>query len=114
MRQQGYLFVNIEIEEDAFLRIDISARVELTYEYPVWIHDSYDMGPPKYYISDLNDHFVEVETTDTFKFRATIELDYSDTNSLRKSIVQQNASLENPTISVTNMWGFEVVDESEY
>ena len=94
--------------------IDVSARVGLTYEYPVWIHDSYDMGPPKYYISSLNDHYNEVETTDTFKFRATIALDYSDTNSLRESIVQQNTSLKNPAISVTDMWDFEIIDESEH
>ena len=105
---------DIEIEEDAFIWIDVSARVELTYEYPVWIHDSYDMRPPKYYISPLNDHYNEVETTDTFKFRATIVLDYSDTNNLRKSIVQQNTLLKDPAISVNDMWGFEVVDESEY
>ena len=105
---------NIEIEEDAFIWIDVSARVELTYEYPVWIHDAYDMVPPKFYISPLNDHYHEVETTDTFKFRATIELDYSDTNSLSKSIVQQNTLLKDPTISVINLWEFEVVDESEY
>ena len=70
--------------------------------------------PPKFYISSLNDHYVEVETTDTFKFRATIAPDYSDKNSLRKSIVQQNTSLKGPTNSEINMWGFEIVDGLEH
>ena len=38
------------VQQPLVVKIDGGARVELTYEYAEWIHDSYDMGPPKFYI----------------------------------------------------------------
>ena len=56
-----------------------SAKAELTYEYPVYYTESFDLDRDKFYIKPLNDHYVEVETTDEFQFVGRAELDFGET-----------------------------------
>lgn len=103
----------IEIEEVEYIGAGLfiayfSARTEVTYEYPVFYPDSLDLDPKKFYISALNEHYVEVETTDDIQFTGRIELDFDE--SIMKIINIDNliSALKDPKISISELEDFEI------
>ena len=81
----------------------VSARVELMYEYPMFIYDAVELDPSKYHTSPLNKHYVDVETTDIFEFGASIVLDLSEFNILQILDTGENSLSQIPTMFVNEI-----------
>ena len=89
---------------------NIQAQVELQYQYPVFKDDLIELDEDKYHFSPLNDYYFEVETTDVFQFSGRVELDFPKAIVASASADEMKTVLQNPTISVSDLEDFEVVD----
>lgn len=104
---------SLELEEVEYLGgglfvIYFNAHVELVYEYPVYITDSFDLDPKKFYISPLNDHYVEVETTNEFRFIGRVELEFPVDFDSMESVEQALDSVHDPIIEIAELEDFEI------
>jgi hypothetical protein len=54
------------------------AKVELIYEYAVYMSEAFDLDRDKFYVEALNDHYMNVETTDTFSFTGRVDFDFGE------------------------------------
>ena len=88
---------------------NIVARVELMYQFPLATHDALALNPPKFSVSPLNDHYLEVETTDEFSVAACLELEFPAWQTTPHDIHELKAQLTSPEIGVTDLQGFEIV-----
>lgn len=86
------------------------ATVELIYEYAVYRSDAYDLDETKYHIEYLNDHYVNVETTDEFNFSGRLELEYDVNLGALTSPEELLAALKHPAISISELSDFEIQD----
>lgn len=87
------------------------AKVELTYEYEVYISESFNLESEKFYIEPLNDHYVNVETSDEFEFSGRVELDFGEDILNCATVENLLESLESPELSVDDLKNFHLADE---
>lgn len=88
-----------------------SGEIELVYEYAMEIFESMDLDRDKFFVEPLNDHYVNVESTDVFEFSGRIELDFGEGILGTASIEDLMAALIDPTISVDELGEFQIVVE---
>jgi hypothetical protein len=86
--------------------IYFSAQVELIYEYPVFRSESYHLDSNKFYITPLNDHYVDVETTDEFSFCGRVEIEFGEDIVNSGSTEELLESMINPKILVDELVDF--------
>ena len=90
---------------------NIAVSVELMYQYHLATHDALALGEPKYYISPLNDHYLEVETTDEFSLSACLEIEFPTWQTTPHDIHELKAQLTSPEIGVTDINDLEIIDD---
>ena len=88
---------------------NIVARVELIYQFPLATHDALALNAPTFSVSPLNEHYLEVETTDEFSVSACLELEFPAWQTTPNGIHELRAQLANPEIGVTDLKDFEIV-----
>ena len=102
--------VDIEYLGGAVFLANVRARVELLYQFPMFKHDFYDQETDKYYVSPLNDHYFEVETTDIFQFNGSVELEFPEAIVAPTTVDEMKSVLKDPSMSASDLVGFEIVD----
>ena len=90
---------------------NIAARVELMYQYHLATHDALALDAPKFSVSPLNDHYLEVETTDEFSLSACLEIEFPTWQTTPHDILELKAQLTSPEIGVTDLNDFEIIDD---
>ena len=88
--------------------IYFSSLVELTYEYPVFHYDTYDLDRDKYYIEYIDKNFMQVETTDEFRFTGKVELDFGVELADIHNIDELMRILKEPEFTVSELEEFEI------
>ena len=89
---------------------NIAASVELMYEYPLPTHDALALDATKFSVSPLNDHYLQVETTDEFDFCACLEIEFPTWQTTPHDIHELKAQLASPELGVTNLDDFQIID----
>ena len=92
---------------------DVRARVELLYEFLLFKDEMYDLDFDKYNISQHNDYYYQVETTDTFQFSASIVLEFPETAVASMTVDEMVSKLQEPTISADDLEAFQIVDDDD-
>ena len=101
----------IEYLGDTFFVVEITAFVELLYDFPISNFEAFELDDDRVSLGPLNDHYFEAETTDTFRFAATLELAFPEWETPPKDLAELLDLLKNPTIGVDDLRDFEIVDE---
>lgn len=102
---------DIEHYGDAIFLVEFSAKVEFLYEYTVHRSDAYDFDSKKYHLEYLNDHYVDVETTDEFTFNGRIELNYDIDLESIGSVEELLKKLSDPKVSIEELDDFEMITQ---
>ena len=89
---------------------NITANVELMYQYPLPTHDALALDATKFSVSSLNDHYLEVETTDDFSFSACLQIEFPTWQTTPHDIRELKAKLASPEIGVTDLHDFQIID----
>lgn len=88
--------------------LPFSALVEMTYEFPLFHHDVYDLDQENYSIEYVDKNIFNVETTDVFRFSGSFELDFNDIDPELHDIGKLIDNLKNHEISVGDLEDFEI------
>ena len=89
--------------------LEVIARVELMYQFPIYKHDVLDLDSARVSLAPLNDHYFEAETTDVFQFSASIELGFPIWQTQPKDLDELKTWLQGPTTGVSELQGFELL-----
>lgn len=87
----------------------IVAKVELTYEFPIYKNEAFELSTEKFYLSELNDHYFEAETTDEFQLTARLELEFPPLEATHMGVDELKACLLDPEISVSDINDLEII-----
>ncbi|OEU71523.1 MAG: hypothetical protein BA863_08015 [Desulfovibrio sp. S3730MH75] len=82
--------------------------VELTYEFPAFHYDAYDLDRDKYYIDYIDKNFMQIETTDEFRFAGRVELDFDVELAGIHDIDELMRKLKEPEVTVSELDEFEI------
>ncbi|MBW2740174.1 MAG: DUF4935 domain-containing protein [Deltaproteobacteria bacterium] len=82
--------------------------VELTYEFPAFHYDTYDLDRDKYYIGYIDKNFMQIETTDEFRFTGRVELDFDVELADIHDIDELMRKLKVPEVTVSELEEFEI------
>lgn len=104
---------NIEYLGGTVFLIDVIGNVDLTYEFSVHIYDAYALDEDKFHISPLNEHYVEVETTDQFTFKGQVEFEFTEAVIASTTVDEMKAALKGPNIRATDLDDFELVVDDD-
>jgi len=88
----------------------VHAQVALMYEFSMDVFDALELDSDKYSTSPLNNHYVEVETTDAFQFSGRLELEFVKPETEVTSLSTLKSFLKEPTIVVSELENFEIID----
>ena len=82
--------------------------VELMYEFPASHYDTYDLDRDKYYIEYIDKNFMQIETTDEFRFTGRVELDFDVELADIHDIDELMRKLKVPEVTVSELEEFEI------
>ena len=99
----------IEYIGGAVFLASLVAHVELMYQYALPTHDALRLDPRKFSLSPLNDHYLEVEATDEFRFSACLEIEFPAWQTTPHDLEELKAQLTNPDIGVSDLQDVELV-----
>ena len=90
---------------------DLTARVELMYEFVVSNFDAIDLEDSDYGLSRLNKHYQLAETSDIFRFSASLQIRFPGRKQQRDNTNELIASLTNPQLDVYDLRDIQIVRE---
>lgn len=90
----------------------IDTEIEFQYEYPVPIYGAYDekSNHKIYSITSLNDHYVNLETSDLFRLTAKLSVEFNDGVVKSSTLEELIGCLENPEVSLDEFTDFQIID----
>ncbi len=102
------LYEEIHYYGEGFFVLRFDALVEFTYEFSVPRDDVDKFDTSKYDIMSQTGYWFRAGTTDQFKFSGQIEFDYHASFSAIKDRDKPLQALEDPEITVSELFNFEI------
>lgn len=101
---------DVEYFGDGLFALHFTSIVELLYEFAVFIGDAYHLDTDKFHVEPLNEHYMNVETTDEFQFSGRVELEFDVDVGQIDNIDDLEKALVEPNITTSELDDFEVLE----
>lgn len=107
-RPHSIEYEEVEYFGGSLFIVYFGSLVELTYEFPAFHYDAYDLDRDKYYIEYIDKNFMQIETTDEFRFTGRVELDFDVELAGIHDIDELMRKLKEPEVTVSELEEFEI------